>query len=1014
MELQALAGQARNPVSGVGPTPYRLYNLVPDRAGGYTPYGRRTRLNSQVDGEGDDVTLPDVRRLIGYDETGISSFHNEGDLLRLFRGRTITEQISPLFTHADEAVHLDGAGAYINRNAYLVLDRDQRQMEPISSMFVVSNDSGGTTSIGVVTGSSTAINDALQVSGTIIAAVPNILYRSTDNGDTWTEVLNVTPDGGGFQTVAHGNSRWIVARLLGAPGEDAYYSDDDGVTWTAMDVRSASGWTTDGEMIRAIIFGGGVWVALGGRIWTSENNGDTWGKADDLAGDGGNYWRIRHGTYISEADEFIAPSYERTPTTENPTHMFGTRSDSGGSWPTPGIGEGSWDTVTGLATPAGQSLVGVADWGVPAGAMWSANGQNQVIYAYADGRVYGTVTGAVEHLSAGGADSVKWRDMSFRSLTTLADTQVRMLKYNAVRDHWVAVGGSGSEPRIWHSADGATWIRITQVEDAIMEDLGTDIDAVAFSETGDEIYFAVSEGEMKAYRSGLTSGLTEGTYNVWTVGYFNSPSGRFVFAFQRSTAVLSEEYGGRVTITAPGKDQLLVDNPWIAQVDAEIVDDLRFDVYIQKESEPILGVETSNTIRYAFTEPYPEGLGRQPATRSIDQLPLGRQLIVGGEATTAVFEKSRTALHNGRMWGMMNQEEDRWQVEADGISPEIANQFNRFVLGYTEVGWANLMSDQSFIPIQPTQSTRFTGIVSTPSGLMVMFDNEIFLVTGDPAFGNVTVELYLDIAGCDKDTIPCKVGGIPFVVWTGKIWALQAGQAASIGAEQWRAEDPFIAIAPEPQTRSLLALTSRGEVFRYVLDAEFWMTDAVNRDYRPVLLMLPNCACETGDNTRFVLGGEDGEGEGEVYTTRPGDGVPDVPHIVYRDLDFGAPERRTPLYLAKATFEGLVMQQQYDRTAPETEDLPVFNEDNVPRLIYASGPSRNGVTFEAVDHQTTGILPVAGDHLLRRVGTLSWRFPLGATRSFTTDLRFELNGMQYYDAVRLPVRFYYGAGGETR
>lgn len=71
-EAELLEGQARNPVSGAarGLVPYQVTNLVPDYAGGLSPFGRRVRLQNA----GVDVTLPAPEQLIGYDETGVASF----------------------------------------------------------------------------------------------------------------------------------------------------------------------------------------------------------------------------------------------------------------------------------------------------------------------------------------------------------------------------------------------------------------------------------------------------------------------------------------------------------------------------------------------------------------------------------------------------------------------------------------------------------------------------------------------------------------------------------------------------------------------------------------------------------------------------------------------------------------------------------------------------------------------------------------------------------------------------
>lgn len=409
------------------------------------------------------------------------------------------------------------------------------------------------------------------------------------------------------------------------------------------------------------------------------------------------------------------------------------------------------------------------------------------------------------------------------------------------------------------------------------------------------------------------------------------------------------------------------------------------------------------TLRYAFTEPFPAGSGEQPVPgRALKDLPLGRQLLSVGNPTTAAFEKSLTALHNGRVWGMAAQDESRWNA-SDDISLQIANQANRFVLCYTEIGWANLMSDQSYIPLQPTQSRSLTGLVSTPSGLLVMFENEIFLITGDPAFGNVAVELYLDMVGCDVGAKPVKIGGVPFVIWGGKVWTIQAGQATEVGREQWLASDPFVRLAPEPQTHSLLALTESGLVFRYSLDDEFWLTDPSSRVAGQVEEMLPNCNCLVGENTRFVTVGR------SVHTTRR-DGSPDVPFVYWEGLDWGAFSRRTALHLLKAGVEGPVSLAGGYASGVSASSLPhVFyraqNESNASSGLEVVGPV-SGSPVAARRHYP-GL--VGG----RPRAALHWRFPLRRLKGEALDVRLVLAGFSYGDALRLPGEFVVSVGGQV-
>ena len=74
VNIEQLLGQARNPTHGQtdkSVLPQRVFNLVPDRMGGYVPFGHRARLNNS---DGDQVLLDPNDVILGIDETGITSF----------------------------------------------------------------------------------------------------------------------------------------------------------------------------------------------------------------------------------------------------------------------------------------------------------------------------------------------------------------------------------------------------------------------------------------------------------------------------------------------------------------------------------------------------------------------------------------------------------------------------------------------------------------------------------------------------------------------------------------------------------------------------------------------------------------------------------------------------------------------------------------------------------------------------------------------------------------------------
>lgn len=934
--------------------------------------------------------------------------------LRLYRGRSLHTS-TPEYDDASRAVHMDAAGAYLTRDKFLVLSRELL-VDPI-------NQPGETVRVPVeplvdarasaTAGSGSPLSNGdlpfgwglvLEVEfggGVFMAITGNSIWRRSAAG-TWTQVYEETdPSRIQFRRLRYGNGVWLVLQG-GSPSEAGYVlrSTDGGDNWTDVQVATAG-------VFSFVERGpGNSWI-LGGRnatqVWTmrSTDGGQTWIDGAVRSWTDG----LMDAVYFDNRDVFVV-------------------STNGGALA---------DVF--IAHPPNDFWMVFHDWAVPG---WSVGDPAQnnyrthpgafrvvqtnsgrMVVVSSDGRVSYTGTGVTSEA----ADPTGNRINKIAAMSSEAgDVGIWDLAYDPIGNVVIAVGqvnvaGEGISPRAWRSSDeGVTWERMPDVEEAVDGPIYT----VAVDDDGNALYLSDSRWAF----SGTTRGLEGGEYNVYVVSYFNTHAGKFVYDMHMTT--VTTEDGGSIAFTAPNRQYILQQNPWISTGGWEpILDDLRFDVYVQAVREPIAGEDVAYTIRYAFTEPFPnpvdEGTGDPlppddsvDIDRTLEELPLGRQLINFGLPTTAVWEKRHTALHNGRVWGMAAQDESRWSMPGDTASPEIANQSQRFVLSYTEIGWANLIGDRNWIVIQPTQSTRFTGMLSTPSGLLVMFENEIHLVTGDPAFGNVSVELYLDMVGhdpplndSDPGPQPCKVGGVPFVIWNGKVWVLQAGQAQQVGQEQWLRDDPFRRISPEPQTRSLLALTDSGQVFRYMLDDQFWLTDPVTRDDTPVLELLTNCACESGDNTRFMaevmIGSEEWLG---LWSTRT-DGTPDAPHVYYRDLDFGALDSRSALYLVKVGLEGDILTAEFDRNAIG------FDPALLPALFYEAANEANGVLGSVDPLAAGGLIPYIRQNN-RRSNTIAWRLPLARTRGSSIDVRLELRGFDYNDVLKLPLQLFFARGGVVR
>lgn len=1022
LNVERLLSQARNPAHGQtdkGLVPTRVFNLVPDRMGGYVPFGRRSELMTPGP-DSEQVTLNATDRLIGIDESGISSFHATNDALRLYRGRSLhTSQAT--YARAGEAVHLDGAGAYLSRDEYLVLSRELNgnriPVEPlVGASAGAQPGEGSPLSHGEVGEFNGLAREVAFGAGDFMLITDWKIWRY--RGGSWREVYHAADEDHAylFTRVAFSNGVWLVSRTGPFAGatETFLRSTDGGDSWTEVTPANAPD-------IRITAIAGGpdaLWLAAGYRkatgtvvVMHSIDGGNTW-----LGGAS----RTQVPGHVVDMKCLVANG--------NPDfHLFTDHHSSyADTWvhnPLSGYFEvywyyalrkpGSWPLSPGNGFKLRGPVVAAASSGQVAMASVSASGVMDLLPFPAPGLGVGVGRLPGHFTESGG--TIHPRDLAWETHAGDPGAPSDPRALVAVGHFWED-GATEPQPRVWRNQSNS-YSRWGDAERAFPSNAS--VASVANDDQGN--FMMVSERGTWVF-SGASQGLQGGNYNVYIVSYFNTHAGKFVYDMQ--TTSISTEDGGFIDFFAPNKAYILDQNPWMVGRE-DILDDLRFDVYVQRVGEPILGEDVAYTIRYAFTESFPGTTSDTPSlavpvNRSISALPLGRQFLTHGEPTTAVFEKRHTALHNGRVWGLASQDEDLWPN--DIASPEIANQHQRFVLSYTEIGWANLISDRSWIVIQPTQSTRFTGLLSTPSGLLVMFENEIHLVTGDPAFGNVSVELYLDMVGHDPPRQvdgegnpisppdpgphPCKVGGVPFVIWNGKIWVLQAGQAQQIGAEQWLRNDPFVRISPEPQTRSLLALTESGSVFRYMLDDQFWLTDPVTRTDTPVLELLTNCACETGDNTRFVVAHWE-EGYNALWSTRS-DGAPDAPHVLYRDIDFGALDSRSALYLVKVGVEGpLLTEEEFRR------DAPGFNAGRLPTLHFLAANEGDEDILDPSPLAPVGILPYLRSND-RRSNTITWRLPLARTRGSSIDVRLELRGFTRDDTLKLPLQLFFASGGVVR
>jgi photosystem II stability/assembly factor-like uncharacterized protein len=247
--------------------------------------------------------------------------------------------------------------------------------------------------------------------GVFVAAGDNSsIARSTDNGETWTEVKNQL-DKKTIRTVAYGGGVFIV----GGKSSMIAYSTDDGLTWTAVDGKFDS--SID---VRRICYIGGKFFAMGtggkmsysgdGHTWTAANNINKLipDIVEDIAYDGNNFILV------------------------GGTKMRVAYSSDAITWKAASRGNFNADT-------SGYILC-----------VTYGNGKFVAGSNMTDGKIGYSVTG-VEN----------WLESS--SGTTIFGKGIHVMRIAHYNDVFVAVGGSDSNAnsgRMAYSYDGETWIQV--------------------------------------------------------------------------------------------------------------------------------------------------------------------------------------------------------------------------------------------------------------------------------------------------------------------------------------------------------------------------------------------------------------------------------------------------------------------------------------------------------------------------------------------------------------------------
>jgi hypothetical protein len=876
LELNVLRGIDRNKATGDDPDgsflPTEAYNLAPERRGALVPFGRVTDL--MVNAAPVDL----AGTPLGYDERGLVSLDAGLGRYRLFNGYASAESVMAYNpATAADTPHAHGFGAYRHIAQFFGYDApaEATTVEPFTRLRPVFTSEAGSeateTNYGATPFIAVAYNPDEPTEWMAVKANGVAFFTNNIEGG-FTAVTNIGISG--IRTLACGAGVWVAA---GANG--TRYSTNNGATWSVPATANIATGNIFKVTWSGTLFTASRWIATDTSALWSSGDGSAWVVSSNLAtiGQGGSVpiEEVIGAFAFSEAGLGVAVTATNKGASANMRKVF--LSENGGqTW--------TWNAMSpysfGFNTGKVRSEPALQLAGGPQNSFWLVNNVGQILYL---------------------PDMLASPSVSTIAYTPTTPARfARAVEFDRTRRKWYAVMADGS---FWESDSGTSIIEVPEMKlDAPPTVAGADgrnlsPDLVRASE--DSVVVVGSDGGDGAIRFvGATFGLSAGTYTVYWVSTVSTEGGQLVVDIGSRVFAFDTAFGSVITVSLDSIADIIANEmPWIdplvpaqlAHAEDLLMNRTFVDIYVsysevtpgdvEEAGEDSALAEVVPIFAFALTPDDP------PPSRVIPKEPVGRILGSGDGVMAAAFQAGPEAVvHNGRVWAVLSQDESLYRTADARTVPEAASLRAGVRIGYSDVGYINLMRQLSYVQLIPAQSDEFVGMVSTPSGLLAFFENEVYLIAGDPALGNLQIELYPDIVGADPGTRITKMGGVVFCIWKGDVYVLAGGQAQAISRPAYLFEDQFVDVVAEPCQKCLVAKTATGKTFRYFIEFQQWFENTITTyDFA-----LPSPSdCE--NNSRYVTTAD------RIEVVRR-DGAPATPYITYKGIDYGDKNRVDAAY----------------------------------------------------------------------------------------------------------------------
>lgn len=807
--------------------PSEIVNLTQVYDRGLTPFGDVREMTT---------ALPDD--VIGNDRTGLISFEDAQGEYGLFDGGTLNGtlygQMASPYPPGGVMTHIPMVGAYRSKDQFLALDIDNNVIEPANYNIASLQEDDPAPAIldSELSGSEAILWDGNRI---IVGGANARIRYSDDNGETWTEVQ-----------VGTGGGAMIQIRALGFSGSLYMAVGNSGYFWATDDVTDAGAWVqyravddiganahgaVDNPDFKDVYFNGAIWamVANSNYIATAPPTFDPAlisftqqnpNNADDFSGLAYDSSTNRWTVVVNSAYSGVNHSTFRT-------------SANNFTSPPPNIGVGG--SNSGFYNAAASNNAGIVLAGgerdadamllrsTDSGLTWAWHGD-----AFLDGRIGWKVYG-----------------MGYRA------------------DVWIVVG-SGN--RIYRSDDqGVTFVRVP------LETPGdTRWTDVAFDADGDVYVSAAAGLVVKLF---LAPALKQGRYEVVAIPYIRTKAGKLVIDIRKDTFnVISET--ATITFTAP----------------ATAIENIFVDLYVRfaerlgEEDGFVLDDLSQRSYLFLTTlEPGDEFLLKEMPTVTVGVLGLNGPIGIAG------FGNPWSVLHNGRIYSTLSDDITDYKFLEENIKLE--EFYNPFFIAFTEIGYVNLFTANNTIPIGINQSEAIQGIAQIPQGLVVLADNEAFVVSGDDSTDNLRITTHPETIGLDPGATPAAISGAVFTVWKGQIWAITEQRPASVSRVVYDPQNPVRQIVAYPDKRSLLARHENGLVLQYELDNGFWFRPPLSTGIDAIFQALSEAILKVGNAAHKY--------DYPAYIDRPNT----TPEISFKHFDFANTMRQDKIFMIRIQFQ---------------------------------------------------------------------------------------------------------------